>query len=103
MEYKLFEFSHGIVESIVDHDMIIFNVMPHLIDCSLHAIVDLISVIASTLGETLLQRFNGGGRIKTLTASELDARTFRAPCQSISRITVCFAARALSTLPRDVP
>ena len=58
MEYKLFEFSHGIVESIVDHDMIIFNVMPHLIDCSLHTIVDLISVIASTLSETFLQRFN---------------------------------------------
>ena len=33
--------------------------MPHLSDCSLHTIVDLISVIASTLGETFLQRFNG--------------------------------------------
>ena len=103
MEYKLFEFSHGIVESIVDHDMIIFNVMPHLIDCSLHAIVDLISVIASTLSETFLQRFNGRRQNEDADSIGVGRSNFRAPCQSISRITVCFAARALSTLPLDVP
>jgi hypothetical protein len=58
MEYELFEFSHGIVKPVVDHDMIVFNVMPHLSDCSLHTIVDLISVIASAQGETFLERFN---------------------------------------------
>ena len=59
MEHELFEFGHGIVEPVVDHDMIVFNVMPHLSDCPLHAIVDLISVIASTPGETFLQGFDG--------------------------------------------
>ena len=55
----MFEFSHGIVKLVVDHDMIVFNVMPHLSDCSLHAMADLIPVIASAPDETFLERFNG--------------------------------------------
>ena len=58
MEHELFEFSHGIVKPVINHDMIVFNVMLHLADCSLHAIVDLIAIIARTLGKTFFQRFN---------------------------------------------